>query len=63
MVGFSPALRFLLGHQKDDGKPSFASWCPGGELGAGVGAAVGLLGARVVGYAFALDIVSVTCKL
>ena len=25
------------------------SWCPGGEFGAGVGAAVGLLGAGVVG--------------
>ena len=39
------------------------SWCPGGELEAGVGAAVGLLGAGVVGYVFALDLVSVTCEL
>ena len=39
------------------------SWCPGGEFGAGVGAAVGLLGAGVVGYVFAKDMVLVTCEL
>ena len=38
-------------------------WCPGGELGAGVSAVVGLLGAGVVGYVLALDVVSVTCEL
>ena len=33
------------------------SWCSGGELEAGVDAAVGLLGAGVVRYVFALDMV------
>ena len=49
-MGFSPALCFLLGHQESEGRPSFASWCPGGELKVGGwgNAVVGLLGAGVV---------------
>ena len=36
------------------------SWCPGGELGVGVGVDVGFLGAGVMEYVFALDMVSVS---
>ena len=39
------------------------SWCLEGELGAEVGAAVGRLGAGMVGCVFALDVVLVTCEL
>ena len=35
----------------------------GGELGSGVGAAVGRLGAGVVGCVFVLDMILVTCEL
>ena len=36
MVGFSPALRFLLGNQENDRSRLPLSWSPRGELGAGV---------------------------
>ena len=39
------------------------SWSPGGELGVGVGAAVGFLGVGVMRYVFVLDMVLVTCEL
>ena len=58
MVGFSPALRFLLGNQENDRSHLPLSWSPRGELGAGVDAAVGFLG--VVGCVFVLDMVLVT---
>ena len=62
-MGFSPALRFLLAHQENEGKPSFAflvSWrrvggwssCHHGAFGVGVGV-----------YVFALDMVLVACVL
>ena len=51
MVGFSPALRFLLGNQENDRSRLPLSWSPRGELGAGVG---------VVGCVFVLDMVLVT---
>ena len=54
---------FCWGIRKVKESRLLLSWCPGGELGAGVGAAVGLLGAGVVGYVFAMDMVSVTCEL
>ena len=44
MVGFFPALRFLLGNQENDRSRLPLSWSPRGELGAGVDAAVGFLG-------------------
>ena len=44
MVGFSAALRFLLGNQENEGSHLSLSWSPMGELGVGVGAAVGFLG-------------------
>ena len=48
---FSPPLHFLLGHQESEGRLSFASWCPGGELRVGGwgNAVVGLLGEWMVG--------------
>ena len=39
------------------------SWCPLGEPGSGVGAAVGFMGWGWWGHVFALDVVLVTCKL
>ena len=63
MVGFSPALRFLLGNQESEGSRLLLSWSPRGELGVGVGAAVGFLGVGVVGCVFVLDMVLVTCDL
>ena len=60
MVGFSPALRFLLGNQENDRSHLPLSWSPRGELGAGVDAAVGFLGVGVVGCVFVLDMVLVT---
>ena len=33
MVGFSPALHFLLGNQENEGSRLSLSWSPGGELG------------------------------
>ena len=65
-MGFSPVLRFLLGHQENEGKPSFAflvSWrrveiwgrCCCGAFGGGGGGGVR--------YDFALDVVLVTCEL
>ena len=62
MVGFSPALRFLLGNQENDRSRLPLSWSPMGELGAGVDAAVGFLGVGVgvVGCVFVLDMVPVT---
>ena len=43
-MGFSPALRFLLGNQESEGSRLLLSWSPRGELGVGVGATVGFLG-------------------
>ena len=63
MVGFSPALHFLLGNQENEGSHLSLSWCPRGELGVGVGATVRFLGVGVVGYVFVLDMVLVTCEL
>ena len=74
MVGFSPALHFLLGNQENEGSHLSLSWSPRGELGVGVGATVGFLGAGVgatvgflgvgvVGCVFVLDMVLVTCEL
>ena len=63
MVGLSPALRFLLGNQENEGSRLSLSWSPRGELGVGVGPAVGFLGVGVVGCVFALDMVIVTCEL
>ena len=64
MVGFSPALRFLLGNQENDRSRLPLSWSPRGELGAGVDAAVGFLGVGVgvgvVGCVLVLDMVLVT---
>ena len=48
-IGFPLALRFLLGHQEINKSRLSLSLCPGGELGAGVGATVGLLGLGVGG--------------
>ena len=45
------------------GAPRKISWCPGGELRAGMGAGVGLLGVGVVGYVFVLDMALLTCEL
>ena len=46
MVGFSPAFHFLLGNQENEGSCLSLSWSPRGELGIGVGDAVGVLGGR-----------------
>ena len=43
-----------------EGRPSFTFLVSWGELGAGGSAIVGLLGVGVVGYVFALDVISVT---
>ena len=60
-MGFSPALHFLLGTRKRKESYLSLSWCLGGELRAGDGAAVGLLGRGWCGYVSALDVVLVTC--
>ena len=60
MVGFSPALRFLVGNQENEGSRLSLSWSPRGELGVGVDTAVGFLGVGVVGCVFVLDMVLVT---
>ena len=49
-MGFSPGLRFLLGNQENEGSCLSRSWSPRGELGVGMGAAVGFLGVAVVRY-------------
>ena len=36
MVGFFPALRFLLENQENEGSRLSLSWSPRGELGVGV---------------------------
>ena len=61
MVGFSPALRFLLGNQENDRSRLPLSWSPRGELGAGVMLLWGSWGG-VVGCVFVLDMVLVTCN-
>ena len=43
-MGFSVALHFLLGNRENEGSRLSLSWSPRGELGVGVGAAVGFLG-------------------
>ena len=44
MVGFSPALRFLLGNQENEGSRLSLSWSPRGELGGWGGCRCGVLG-------------------
>ena len=56
-------LCFLLGNQENEGSCLSLSWSPRGELGVGVGLAVGFLGVGVVRCVFALDMVPVTCEL
>ena len=53
----------LLGDQENKGSRLSLSWSPRGELGVGVGAAVGFLGVGVVGCVFVLDMVLVACEL
>ena len=61
--GFSLALHFLLGDQENEGSCLSLSWSPRGELGVGVGVAVGFLGVGVVACVSVLDMVLVTCEL
>ena len=63
MLGFSPALRFLLGNYENEGSRLSLSQSRRGELGFGMGATVGFLGAGVMRYVFVLDMVLVTCEL
>ena len=63
MVGFSLALRFLQGHQKNEGKPSFSFFVSWRRVGGWGGFCCGASGGGGVGYVFALDMALVTCEL